>query len=322
MVSIPITFQSDEKGYFDRECPNEECSYVFKVFMKDWEEKIVNEEAHCPMCGHVDTPDKWYTADQVERMQEIVASWAVNRIQNEFGKKLKELEQSTRHNKFVKISYKPGRRVSFVNNPIGQSEEWETEICCDKCGTRYSVVGAAFFCPCCGYNSASLSFDDAMDSITRMVDSLKEMRSLFLKKYDADAAETMCRSLLESSIGDMIAAFQKFASCKYEELSGQTARVNDFQIVDKGSLLFEEATGHKYNEWLTEAELDYVKVMFQKRHLLEHNNGMVDQKYLDNSHDTKYIVGQRIVINDSDAYTLLRMLRKLSHGIMSIQKQT
>lgn len=23
MMEIPITFQSDEKGYFDRECPNE-----------------------------------------------------------------------------------------------------------------------------------------------------------------------------------------------------------------------------------------------------------------------------------------------------------
>ena len=145
------------------------------------------------------------------------------------------------------------------------------------------------------------------------------MSLLFLKKYAADSAETMYRSLLESSIGDMISAFQKFASCRYEELSGRSARVNDFQIVDKGSSLFEEATGHKYNEWLTETELDCVKMMFQKRHLLEHNNGMVDQKDIDNSHDTKYTVGQRIVINEIDAYTLLKMLRKLSRGIMSIQ---
>ncbi len=36
MMEIPITFQSDEKGYFDRECPNENCLYSFKINMNDW----------------------------------------------------------------------------------------------------------------------------------------------------------------------------------------------------------------------------------------------------------------------------------------------
>lgn len=35
MMEIPITFQSDEKGYFDRECPNENCLYSFKINMND-----------------------------------------------------------------------------------------------------------------------------------------------------------------------------------------------------------------------------------------------------------------------------------------------
>lgn len=41
MVSIPITLLADEKGYLDRECHNEECRYIFKVSMKDWEEKYL-----------------------------------------------------------------------------------------------------------------------------------------------------------------------------------------------------------------------------------------------------------------------------------------
>lgn len=41
MDSLPITICSDEKGYFDRECPNEGCLYTFKVLMKDWEEKVI-----------------------------------------------------------------------------------------------------------------------------------------------------------------------------------------------------------------------------------------------------------------------------------------
>ena len=36
MTMIPITLRSDENGYFDRECPNENCLYRFKIKLKDW----------------------------------------------------------------------------------------------------------------------------------------------------------------------------------------------------------------------------------------------------------------------------------------------
>lgn len=35
MDNIEVTIQSDEKGYFDRECPNEECLYQFKIKLRD-----------------------------------------------------------------------------------------------------------------------------------------------------------------------------------------------------------------------------------------------------------------------------------------------
>ena len=318
MMSIPVTIQSDEKGYFDRECPNEDCLYTFKILMKDWKEKVSDEEVHCPMCGHVDTSDKWWTQGQLEEIKKIAEKLALNYIQNELDKSFKKLAQSTRHNKYIRITYKPGRRVSFINNPIGQREEWETEICCEKCGTHYSVIGSAYFCPCCGYNSAVDSFNNSLESIRKMLDSLPEMKAMLTDKYDMDSAETMCRSLLESSIGDMVSAFQKFASCKYEELSGKYSRVNDFQIIDKGSQLFEEETGNGYSKWLSSAELSFMKRMFQKRHLLEHNNGLVDQKYLDKSLDSSYSLGQRIIIKETDAYKLLDILKTLGNELIKL----
>ena len=319
MTSIPVTLRSDEKGYFDRECPNEDCQYTFKVLMKDWEEKVSAEEVHCPLCGHVADSDKWWTQDQLEKMQEIAASWAMNYIQKELDKSFRKLARSTRNDKFVRITYKPGRRVTFMNNPIGQSEEWETEICCESCGLRYCVIGSAYFCPCCGFNSAVNTFIDSLDSIEKMLESLREMKEMLTEKYNVDSAETMCRSLLESSIGDMVSAFQKFASSKYDELSGKASRVNDFQIVEKGSQLFEEETGKKYSDWLSGGELTFMKMMFQKRHLLEHNNGMVDQRYLDKSGDTSYSLGQRIIVKEADAHSLLAILRKLGRSIMQLQ---
>lgn len=209
-------------------------------------------------------------------------------------------------------------RTTFVNNPIGQREEWETEICCEKCGTHYSVIGAAYFCPCCGYNSALNSYNDSLDSIKNMLESLNDMKQMLTERLDADSAETMYRGLLENTIGNMVSAFQKFAASKYEELSGKKARVNDFQIVGKGNGLFQSATGKGYNNWLSDDELFQMNVLFQKRHLLEHNNGMVDQVYLDKSHDSSYALGQRIVIKEGEAYSLLSILRKLGNGLIEL----
>ena len=286
--------------------------------MEDWKNKVSDDCVYCPMCGFKATSDKWYTSEQIEQMQEIINSYALSQIQETLDKSFKELERTTRRNKYIKIKYKPGKRISFINNPIGQCEEWETEITCEKCQTRYSVIGSAYFCPCCGHNSAVSSFNDSLSGIEKMINSLSEMKEMLTDKYDLDSAESMCRKMLESSIGDMVSAFQKFACSKYEELSGKAVRVNDFQVVEKGSSYFEDETGKPYSYWLSNSELDFMKLMFQKRHLIEHCNGMVDQKYLDNTNDSSYSVGQRIVIKEQDAMMLLNVLRKLGAGLIKL----
>lgn len=58
--------------------------------------------------------------------------------------------------------------------------------------------------------------------------------------------------------------------------------------------------------------------MFQRRHILEHNGGIVDSKYLTNSKDTTYTEGQRLVIRDGDAIGLIKVIKKLGQGIQTL----
>lgn len=319
MEYLPITIQSDEKGYFDRKCPNENCHFIFKVHMEDWKTKFI-DYVHCPMCGHTDTTegDKWWTQQQLESMQELFHDYALSYIQGELDKFYASMERATRRNKFLKITYKPGKRVSFINNPIGQMSEWETDITCEACGTRYSVIGSAYFCPCCGHNSAESVFEESMDSVEKMVASLPQLRELFTNLYGQDKADTMCRDMLEGTLGDVVSAFQKFAECVYTRKSTTPVKVNDFQIVQKGSKLFRDATGKGYDTWLTAAELDRMNLLFQRRHILEHNAGLVDNKYLQNSGDASYVLGQRLVVHEKDAYELLAIIKKLAAGLKTL----
>lgn len=318
MENISIKIRSDEKGYFDRECPNENCLYTFKVHMDDWENNVSDEEVHCPMCGHIAPADSWWTQEQLEAMQNIAADYVTNYLSEMIDKTFSDLARSTRHNKFIKFTYKPGRKISFVNNPIGQSPEWETDITCASCGTRYSVIGSAYFCPCCGYNSAEAVFEESMDSVEKMIASLSEMRDLFTNLHGRDKADTLCRELLENTLGDIVSAFQKFAECVYKRKTSSPVRVNDFQIVQKGSDLFKAAAGKGYDTWLTTNELDRMNLLFQRRHILEHNAGMVDSMYLQKSGDTSYIIGQRLVVHEKDVYELLSIIKKLAAGLKTL----
>ena len=314
-MTIPVTIQSDEKGFFDRECPNEECLFRFKIKMSDWEEKVSDEEVHCPMCGYVAESDKWWTQDQLDSMQEIAANYAMNLIQKELDKSFKQLERSTRNNKFIKIKYKPGRRVSFINNPIGQMPEWETEITCTDCGTTYSVIGTAYFCPCCGRNNVRTALLDSMSSIKQMVDSLGDIEGLLIEKVGKDAAKDMVNKMLEDCLGNIVSAFQKYAELLYSQMSEGSARVNDFQMVDKGSNLFYQACGKGYDEWLSEHELRRMTLLFQRRHIFEHNAGIVDNRYLQKTGDTAYVEGQHMILKKSEVLELLTIVRKLCEGL-------
>lgn len=313
---IKITLNSDEKGYFDRQCPNKRCEFVFKVFMQDWEEKVSNEHVYCPMCGHDAPSDQWYTHEQIKDINKIATSYAKSYLTNEFGEMFGNLAHSTRSNKYFRVTYKPGKKISFVNNPIGQRSEWELEIVCDKCETRYSVIGSAYFCPCCGHNGVDRVFGESLDTVQRMIDSIDDIYDALEKNHGKDIAETMCRTMIEGTLGDIISAFQKYADDIYEQIEPtKKVRVNDFQIVEKGSKLFCDATGKGYDSWLSNDEIAELNILFQQRHLIEHNNGLIDERYIQNSCDQSYKIGQRVIIKYSDSLKLLKFIRKLSAGL-------
>ncbi|WP_203249294.1 hypothetical protein [Sporosarcina beigongshangi] len=312
-MEIPIEIVSDEKGYLDRECPHEECEFIFKIHIEDWKNRVSDEKVYCPRCGHIAPSDQWWTQQQLNDMRELATQWAISEVQKTIQKSFREMSRSS--NKYLKVSYKPGKKVTFHNNPIGQQEEWELEILCDQCGTKTSVIGTAYFCPCCGHNAVDRVFNVSMNRVKNQLNSLNEMQELLEKIHDKDIATNMIQNLTETSLKDVISAYQKFAMESFNKGCSKKVRPNDFQIVDKGSGLFTKYYGIGYEEWLTIDEIDYMNVMFQRRHILEHNNGIVDERYLKNSNDTTYRVGQRVVCKKGHVVKLLEIIKKLSANI-------
>jgi len=288
-ISIPLSL--DTKGFLDRACPK--CSYRFKVKDSCWPEPRTKGPpwartvayAFCPMCGHKAASDNWHTPEQIKAAKRIALEKAERQVLSEIDKSFAQLSRTFRHDPYVKIEYKSSFSHGYINTRTPFDKALERDIVCSKCNASYAVIGSAFFCPVCGENTVVASFASAMSNISKALDALPAVKKTFEESGGIDFAKDHIRHLIEGSVGDIISAFQSFALRLYEDLGGQGAKPNDFQILDKGSKLFECLTGKNYAEWVSADQLKFMLLMFQRRHILEHNNGLVDQKYLDKTND-------------------------------------
>ena len=311
-INIPLI--ADEKGYIDRKCVNDKCGFVFKVAEKDLHDM---SEIHCPLCGYYnDNVNGWMTEEQYNQAIEIAKSQAYAYATNQINKMFTDLAKKTRSNKYCRITYKPGKAISYNNNPIVQREKWQLDIKCDICSTEYSVIGTAYFCPKCGHNNILKNINNSLDTIKNMVDSQNEIYMTLEKTIGRDNARNMCQKLIEDSLKNIVTAFQTFSYELFKEFKPQVkTKPNDFQVIEVGNKLFEDNFNKKYEDYITDNEMDIMNTFFQRRHLLEHLDGIVDQKYLDKTKDSTYTLGQRIIIKEYDVLKLLNIIRKLCAGL-------
>ena len=192
----------DQDGYIDKECPNEDCLSQFKVNDEDWGNLFSDEAVYCPFCGHSAPADKWWTTEQVEQAKRQAVRSVEAKIGNALSRDAREFNRSQPRNSFIKMSMKYKGPTHFVNVPAEALAEMEQKIQCDNCGARYAVIGSAFFCPCCGKNSARLTFTNTIEKVRAKVRNIDAIRELISQTSKDEAART-CTSLLESCVPDL-----------------------------------------------------------------------------------------------------------------------
>lgn len=312
-VSVPI--EDDEEGYFDRECPSEECLFQFKIHGEDWKAKVRDEEVFCPFCGHTDDADKWWTQQQIEHAKAA----AVAQFKAQFSKALKS--DAARFNRgrprggFISMTMKVDSRPQHVMLPPAATDPMALKITCPSCACRYAVIGAAYFCPACGHSAAEQVFEQTIAGIKATLGALDQVRGAM---PDRDTAETTVRVVIENGLQNAVTAFQRVVEALFAELpSPPKARRNAFQNLTEGSTLWQQATGQGYDAHLDAASLERLGRAFQQRHLLAHRQGLVDDEYIAKSGDTRYRPGQRLVLRAEAVTEAVELVEKLVAGLRS-----
>jgi len=67
---------------------------------------------------------------------------------------------------------------------------------------------------------------------------------------------------------------------------------------------------------ISASDLPFIKKLVQKRHILIHNGGLVDQDYIDHSGDTQVTLGERISVTSKEVKRLIECIRAMGTTFM------
>ena len=187
---------------------------------------------------------------------------------------------------------KPGRP-----HPIKyyREKQLETEVVCDSCTLRYAIYGVFGWCPDCGvHNSIQIL-----------------SKNLELAKKELALADSLDKELADHLIGDalenVVSAFDGFgreicvrkgADIHFQNLTGARRRVQESFALDFADVL-------THDDWWC------VCRVFQKRHLLAHKMGVVDEEYVKKANDSHAALGRKISVSRNEVITVINLIEKL-----------
>jgi len=316
-VQISIEMPIDNEGYLDRKCPHEECQQEFKVLMEDWKEKVSDERVYCPICGYSENSKEWNTPEQKRYICDQARNYVKDRLNKAFVSSVRKFNQTQPRTGWItmKMEYKPGRPNVVV--PYKVAELMQQKFSCEKCNCRFSSIGASFFCPACGHNSVEKDFQHTIESIEKTLNSIDVIEATLIKNQNRDTAKDTIRQILETSLGKLTGAFQRLTEALFNKLPESKQirlRHNVFQNLDESSDLWQQVGCKRYEGMIDAQQWYNLKRLFQQRHLISHCDGIVDQRYIDETGDTTYKIGQRIVISRNSVLILVDIVKKLSRA--------
>lgn len=293
-ISVPM--HADEDGYFGRECPSQDCLGYFKITLGTGIKGPA--PCHCPYCGHAGDQNTFITQEQIEYAHSV----ALRKVTDAFVKDLKSLE----------FEHKPrglfGIGISMKVQPSApqpiryyREKQLETAVVCDNCTLRYAIYGVFGWCPDCGVHN----------SLQILLENLE------LASKELALAETVEKELADHLVGDalenLVSAFDGFGRevCRkkgndihFQNLAGARRRVQEKFAFDFADVL-------RPDEWQQAFRI------FQKRHLLSHKMGVIDEEYVQKATDPGAIVGRRIQVVREEVKSSVALIDKLGRRLFA-----
>lgn len=312
-LEIHVELPGDENGYLDRRCHHDECGRAFKISEADWERVPEDGTLWCPFCRHKADREEWHTPEQIEFIQAQIDLAVQDYVDGvlrdhvrDFNQKFKTRRSSGLIDISMSASFQLGPRPLVV--PLEAAELLKQEFVCDECNVRWASLGASYCCPGCGHTSVEREFGRTLSRIEQIIASEDRVQSLF--QNDDDAVDAI-QHIREDQLSRVVGAFEKAAEHLYASISGSQPKRGLFQRINDSSEAWGALVGRSYEDILGGVMYNRLKVLVQRRHLLVHKLGIVDQRYIEQTGDLVYSIGQRVTVAPDDVLELVGIARSL-----------
>lgn len=301
-ISIPI--KTDEDGFTGRECPDSGCEGYFKIeFGTGLEGRDL--PCHCPYCGHTAAHDHFWTKEQVKYIESVLTREGTEAIHKDLKELEFNLEPEGPFGIGFSLTFKPEGLLPIRHY---REKQLETEVVCATCTLRYSVYGVFAFCPDCGQHNSLQIFEKNIEVVAKMMD--------LAESTERDVS----RRLVENALEDCVSVFDGFGRelCRVHARTATNRAIVgriSFQDLERAKRRLREVCGIDLSSAVTVGEWQSLVRAFQRRHLIAHKMGVVDQTYISKAADTEAVVGRRIHIRPAEVRELLRLVGKLAEGL-------
>lgn len=298
-LSVPIPKSST--GKILRYCPDQACTPRRFQLGQAPESRTISE-AHfslirrqpstpgitCPYCG-LDAKDYEFNAPE-----DIDA--ATNLVMWEAGQDVGDwLEQWTRdfNRQFNRsrglISLQASVQRSRKPRPRPWREDLLRSLTCNVCSRVYGVYAIALFCPDCGARNLSIHFRREMEITLAQVDLAEHLQER--------GEQEIAYRLLGNAHEDVLTAFETYLKSVFRFVArrrfpgelpvdiAKDLRGNPFQNIDRSRKAFEYLKVDLFTI-LNEKEIADLHIDIEKRHIVGHNLGIADEKYIDVAQDS------------------------------------
>lgn len=288
IVEMSIPLKTNDDGMVGRECQNPECGpKYFQIGLQIPEGVLKTEQdlsymdITCPYCGNVENNQKLHTKNHEEWIKSMIFRDAAISVQ----KMLEDSVKSFKSSPNVSMSFKPG---PLPNVRYYTEEKLKRKVTCDNCGFQYAVYGISFHCPFCGKGNLILHLNRNVE-ITRV---LIEESTKLGSEHGSDVTQRMIGNALE----DVVGIFEGFQKSIYlygihhnfskEDADKKEERIRvTFQRLDGAQKFVLDDLKYDIFSQISEEDRLFLEEQFLKRHVLIHNLGLVDEKYLEKAHN-------------------------------------
>jgi len=297
--SVTAYIQSDEHCMWGRNCPV--CRKYFRT-------NHIMGDTSCPYCSEIAPSLAFITADQSAYIVACYDAFARSFMGNK--------------NASVDEADITDSRTAWHYAEVKQQVHFKCET--DKCGTETDILGdGSAYCPRCGSSNGRKVF------IKSMNDMLAELSEIKASVSDESKRGSEWERMVKDSVTNLEALANhlrsKLLRIPMTPKRRKQLQSESFQNPLQADKSLREWFDVGLMEWAgTDAipkrrlptEPSFVKKMFQKRNVLVHNRGIVNNEYLERSGDTEFVLGERIAVRDHEAKRFIETVRAMGENLL------